>query len=166
MKIDNLSEYNRFRGQLALMTLIFMALIALGIFYDFYAKYLIPVPSWIYSIFFSACFVLYLIYRNQMQYHIIIFDDEEEANTIIIKFYPMLAFSPKYNMIKIPKNSLYKIELQKAFMNRREEVVIYQKVKQGIAKYKPISLSALDKESKKQLIEGLNKYAKVKLKLK
>ncbi len=163
MKIDNQSEYNRFRGQLAFTTLVFMTLVALGILYDFYSEYLIPVPSWIYSIFFGACFILYLIYRSQMQYYIIMFDDEEDANIINLKFYPMTALFPKYNMLKIPKNSLYKIELQKSFMNRREEIVIYQKMKEGIAKYKPISLSALNKESKKQLIEGFNKYAKVKL---
>lgn len=163
MKIDNQGDYNRFRGQLAFATLFFMTLVSLGILYDFYSEYLIHIPSWIYSVFFGVCFILYLIYRGQMQYYIIIFDDEEDINSINLKFYPMTALFPKYNMLKIPKNALYKIELQKSFMNRREEIVIYQKMKEGIAKYKPISLSALNKENKKKLIEGFNLYAKIKL---
>jgi hypothetical protein len=59
MKIDNQGDYNRLRGQLAFITMLFMLLIALGILYDFYTEYLIPIPSWIYSVF--LVFVLLVI---------------------------------------------------------------------------------------------------------
>lgn len=164
MKIDNQDDYNRLRGQLAFVTMVFMLLIALGILYDFYTTYLIPISSWIYSVFFGVCFIGYLIFRSQKQYNIIMYDDEEDGKNISIKFYAMTSLFPKYNMIKIPKDQLYKFEIQKAFVNQRDELVLYQKMKEGIAKYKPISITGLSKNHKKQIIEALNSYAKIKFK--
>ncbi|MCX7862281.1 MAG: hypothetical protein N2449_04740 [Bacteroidales bacterium] len=163
MKFDNKSDYERLRGQLAIVTIVFSTLIAAGILYDIYEKYLFPIPSWIYSVFFAFLFVLYLVYRYNKKYQIIIYDDEESPQHIVIKFYSMTSFAPKYNMVKIPKNSLVKIEIVKAFYNKREELIIYQKVKEGIAKYRPISLSGLNKQSKQLLLETLDSYAKTKI---
>lgn len=162
MKIDNHDDYNRLRGQLAFITMFFMLLIGIGILYDVYTEYLIPIPSWIYSVFFGLCFIGYLVFRSQKQYNIIMYDDEEDPKIIAIKFYAMTSLFPKYNMIKIPKDQLYKFEIKKAFANWRDELVLYQKMKQGIAKYKPISISALSKNHKKQIIDALNSYAKIK----
>ncbi|MGQ9846538.1 MAG: hypothetical protein ACUVQP_03415, partial [Bacteroidales bacterium] len=162
MKIDNLDEYNRLRGQLAFITMFFMLLIGIGILYNVYTEYLIPIPSWIYSVFFGFCFIGYLIFRNQKKYNIIMYDDEEDPKIIVIKFYAMTSLFPKYNMIKIPKNQLYKFEIKKSFANQREELILYQKIKEGLAKYKPISISALNKNHKKQIIDALNTYAKIK----
>lgn len=163
MKFDNKGDYERLRGQLAVVTIVFATLIAAGVLYDFYEQYLFPIPSWIYSLFFAVLFVLYLIYRHHKRYQIIIYDDEEAPQHIILKFYSMTSFAPKYNMVKIPKNSLVKIEIQKAFYNRRDELIIYQKVKEGIAKYKPISLTGLNKQNKQLLLETLDSFAKTKL---
>lgn len=163
MKFDNKSEYERLRGQLAIVTIIFATFIGLGVLYDIYEKYLIPFPSWVYSILFAIFFVLYLIYRSKKHYQIIIYDDEELPQHITIKYYSMTSFTPKYNMFKIPKNSLYKIEVQKSFFNKREELIIYQKIKEGIAKYRPISLTGLNKQSKTLLLQTLDKFAKHKM---
>ncbi len=163
MKFDNKSEYERIRGQLALVTIFFSTLIALGILYDIYETYLFPIPSWIYSIFFALLFALYLIYRSKKKYQIIIYDDEESPQHIIVKFYSMTSFIPKYNMIKIPKNSLYKIEVTKVFYNQREELIIYQRLKEGVAKYKPISLTGLSKQNRQLLLETLDSFAKHKM---
>lgn len=162
MKIDNLGDYNRLRGQLAFITMLFMLLIALGILYDFYTEYLIPVPSWIYSVFFGICFIGYLIFRSQKHYNIIMYDDEEDPTSIAIKFYAMTSLFPKYNMVKVPKDKLYKFEIQKTFYNQREELVLYQKMKEGIAKYKPISITGLSHDYRKQILDALNSYAKIK----
>ncbi|GAB4455603.1 MAG: hypothetical protein Fur0028_10610 [Bacteroidales bacterium] len=162
MKIDNQGDYNRLRGQLAFITMLFMLLIALGILYDFYTIYLIPVPSWIYSVFFGICFIGYLIFRSQKHYNIIMYDDEEDPNYISIKFYAMTSLFPKYNMVKIPKDQFYKFEVQKTFANQREELVLYQKMKEGIAKYKPISITGISTIYKNQIFDALNSFAKIK----
>lgn len=164
MKFDNYDEYTRLRGQLALITMFFMLLIAIGILYNVYTEYLIPIPSWIYSIFFGFCFIVYLIFRNKKKYNYIIYDDEEDPNIICIKFYAMTSVFPKYNMIKIPKDRLYKFEFKKTFVNQRNDLVLYQKTEQGIAKYKPISISALNQDNKIKLIDALNSYSQIKFK--
>ncbi|MCX7953768.1 MAG: hypothetical protein N3A01_01100 [Bacteroidales bacterium] len=163
MKIDTKEDYERARGTLALVTLILFSLITIGFMYDFYHDYLIPIPSWIYSIFFIIIFILYMFIRFKKKYHIIFFDDEEEPNFILIKYYPLTSASSEHCMIKIPKNALYKFEVVKSFYNLREELVIYQKTPKGIAKYNPIPITLFSKEKRKKIIETLNTYSQIKL---
>lgn len=162
MKLDNNDDYYRITGQLIIIAFIFFCLLSISVLYDVFHK-LIPIPSWIFPVFFGLLFLIYIFIRQNKKFNFIIYDDEEEDNFILIKYYPMLSFNPKHQMLKIPKNALYKIEIQKAFFNLREEIIIYQTIKKEVAKYKPIPITALNKNEKKILIQTLNQFAKVKM---
>jgi len=162
MKFDTKDEFEAQRAKMAFIFLFFSTIVTIGFMYDFYQKYLIPMPSWIYSIFFIIIFIIYFVLRTQKKYHIIFFDDEEEPNVITIKFSPLSSLSGKSRMIKIPKNSLYKFEIEKKFYNLRKELVLYQNTKKGIAKYPGIPINLLSNEKLNLLIETLNKYAQIK----
>jgi hypothetical protein len=58
---------------------------------------------------------------------------------------------------------LYKIEINKVFFGFREELTIYQTTKEGVAKYKPVPLTALTKKEKEQLLQSMNNHARVKM---
>jgi hypothetical protein len=161
MKIDNQDAHDRIRGILALATFFFSGLIALATLYDILPTYLFPISKLAYSLIFGGFFVIYLIYRSKLKYHYIFYDDE--SNKIILRYYPFSSFNAKHMSIEIPYDLLYKIEIQKAFLKFREELIIYQVVEKGVAKYKPIPLTALTRKEKKQLIEALNKFARVKM---
>ncbi len=161
MIIDNKDAYDRIRGKLALTTIFFSGLIALAVLYDFMPKYLIPMSQLSYALTFAGFFIVYLIFRANLRYHFIIYNDEGEK--IILRNYPLSSFKSRYISIEIPFNALYKIEIQKKFFNFREELIIYQTVKEGVAKYKPIPLTALTKKEKEQLLQSLNKFARVKM---
>lgn len=161
MIIDNKDAYDRLRGKLAVTTIFFSGLIALATLYDFMPKYLIPMSKLAYALTFAGFFLLYLIFRSNLKYHFIIYNDEEDK--IVLRYYPLSMFTSKFISIEIPFNALHKIEIQKKFFNFREELIIYQSVKEGIAKYKPIPLTALTKKEKEQIISALNKLARVKI---
>lgn len=162
MEFDNKNAYDRIRGKLAVVTIIFSGLIGLSILYDFFQMYLFNVNKWVYTSFFAFLFVLYLVYRAGLKYHFIIYNDE--GGKIILRYYPLSSFRIKFLSVEIPYNALYKIEVNKVFFGLREEMTIYQTVKGKIAKYKPIPLSALSKKEKTNLINSLNKFAQVKMK--
>ena len=160
MIIDNKDAYERLRGILAIATIIASGLIAFSVFYDFLPNYFIPMSQLAYALTFAGLFVLYLIYRINLKYHFIIYNDEEEK--IVLRYYPLSSFKTKFISIEIPYNELYKIEVQKKFFNFREELIIFQVIKEGVAKYKPIPLSALTKKEKEKLLAALNKFARIK----
>ena len=160
MIIDNKDAYDRIRGKLVIATILFSGLIALSTLYDFLPKYFIPMSKLSYAMTFIGFFILFLIYRSNLRYHFIIYNDEEDK--IVLRYYPLTTFKSKFISIEIPFNVLYKIETNKKFLNLREELTIYQKVKEGVAKYKPIPLSALTKKEREQLLQALNSHAQVK----
>ncbi len=161
MKIDNKDSYDRLRGQLVIAIFIVATLISISMFYDFFTIYFIPISGSTYAFIFGGLLLLYIIYRNGLKYHFIIYDDESDK--IILRYYPQSSFLTKYTSIEIPFNSLYKIEITRAFFNQREELTIHQTVKKGVAKYKPIPLTALSNKQKKDLLNALNSHAKVKM---
>lgn len=161
MNIDNQDAHDRIRGILVLVTIFFSTVIAISALYDFFPAYLFPISRLAYSLIFGGFFIIFLIYRTKLKYHYILFNDESDK--ITLRYYPFTSFNAKHMSIEIPFDSLYKIEINKAFFNFREELIIYQVVKKNIAKYKPIPLTALTIKEKNQLIEALNKYARVKM---
>ncbi|MBI5540345.1 MAG: hypothetical protein HY951_09830 [Bacteroidia bacterium] len=161
MKLDNKDAYDRIRGQFVLAIFIAATLISFSVFYDYLTLYFIPISNLAYAIIFSSLFIIYIIYRLQLKYHFIIYDDE--GDKIVIRYYPVTSFITKYISIEIPFDSLFKIEIKRTFFNQREELIVHQTTKKGIAKYKPIPLTALTNNQKRDLINALNSLAKVKM---
>jgi len=162
MIIDNNDSYTRIRGVLAVVTIFFATLIAISILYDIFPTYLIPMSRTAYALTFGGLFIVYLVFRAKLKYHYIIYNDEN--NKIILRYYPFTSFfNTKYVSIEMPLDALYKIEIQKVFFKMREELIVYQTLKEGVAKYRPIPLTALTKKEKKNLIDSLNQHARVKM---
>lgn len=161
MKFDNKDAYDRIRGQFVLAIFIAATLISFSVFYDYLTLYFIPISKVAYASIFGSMLIIYIIYRFQLKYHFIIYDDE--GDKIILRYYPVTSIVTKYISIEIPFDSLYKIEINRAFFNQREELIVHQETKKGIAKYKPIPLTALTKRQKRELINALNSLAKVKM---
>jgi hypothetical protein len=124
-------------------------------------KYLIPMRQLYYALIFAGIFVIYLLFRANLKYHFIIYNDE--GDKIVFRHYPLSSFQSKYVSIEIPFNALYKIEINKVFFGFREELTIYQTTKEGVAKYKPVPLTALTKKEKEQLLQSMNNHARVKM---
>jgi len=161
MKIDNKDVYYKIRGQLIVVVFITATLITLSLFYSIFTDYFIPINKVAYACIFGGLLILFIIYRTFLKYHYIIYDDESDK--IILRYYPVTSLTPKHLSIEIPYNTLYKIEIKKKFFNQRDELIIYQIVNKGVAKYKPIPLTALSKKEKKDLINALNFFAKIKM---
>jgi hypothetical protein len=157
MNFDNKDDYHRLRGQLAVMTILFSTLIAMSALYDHLSEWIYPMGRVFYTSFFGALFLAALLFRSQLKYHFVLYNDD--GPKIIIRYYPMRAFTSKYKSVEIPKNTLYKIEVTKSFFNLREELVIYQRVKEGVAKYPAIPISGLSRKHRTMLIDTLNTYA-------
>ena len=64
---------------------------------------------------------------------------------------------------EFPASEFYKFEIEKSFFKLRENIILFRKVKKGIAKYPPISLTGLKEKQRNQVITlftGLSKAHK------
>ena len=101
-------------------------------------------------------FVLIIIFNNFRDFYYIYFSDN--GNNIVFKFYSMRIFSGKKNTIEIHKKDFVKFETNSSLFKMRDYIIIYQKLKKGIAKYPPISITGLSKKDKTKLKKQLSLF--------
>lgn len=95
------------------------------------------------------------IFEYLKDYNYIYFSDEN--NKILFRYIPLRPFRNKRYSIEINKQEFhgYKIERPSIF---KQQIVLYVKTQQGVAKYPPISISALKEEEFNKLKKALNQH--------
>jgi len=85
---------------------------------------------------------------------------KETDDKIIMRYYPLHPFHDKFKSIEISKQTFSHFELEKRNLGLREDLYLFQMSAKGLAKYPGISLSALSKEQRSEVLESLSKYSK------
>ena len=67
-----------------------------------------------------------------------------ENNSITIKYYTLGYFSGTKKNIQFPIQEFHGFELKKSFLNLHENLVVFRKMKKGIANYPPVSVTGLN----------------------
>lgn len=92
-----------------------------------------------------------------LNYQYISFSDE--GSNIIIRYFPAGIMGGKKSSVEIDKKAFSGYKIEKKLFGLNQSVVLYQKLREGIAKYPPVYISVLTKEEKSKLMKTLNKYA-------
>jgi len=106
----------------------------------------------------SAVYFVVSLFNYLRNPYFIFFSDGGEM--LILRYYPLSIFNHKKNSIEIPKTQFLKFELNKFFFGMEEKLIVYQNYRNKIAKYPPISLSALSKKDRERILAALQKYMK------
>ncbi len=93
------------------------------------------------------------LYHYLRDYHFVYYSDE--GNKLILRYYSMRPLSQAKRSIEIPKGTLVKYELNKSMQGLREKIILFQKVKNGVYKYPPVSITALNKEEKEKMLQSI-----------
>jgi len=102
-------------------------------------------------------FFLLAILNFMMDYRYIFYSDE--GNKILLRYYSLRIFSKTKNSIEIPKDQFYGFELKKYCLGLKEYVVLQQNIKNKVANYPAICLSALTKKEKNKLKASLIRFS-------
>ncbi|TFG42840.1 MAG: hypothetical protein E4H43_02560 [Bacteroidia bacterium] len=111
--------------------------------------------AWI--ILFTVCFIIIMLIPIVLNYQYIFFSDE--GNTIIFRYYTTGLFAGKKNSVEIEKRTFSGFTLDKRFFGLIQSVTLYQRLKEGVAKYPPIHISVLKRQDKESILESLTSYA-------
>lgn len=85
---------------------------------------------------------------------------EDAGNNLIFRYYPLKIINRKKNAIEIPKKDFVQFKIEKFFFGKYEKLILYQRFKKGVAKYPPISLSAVNKNDIAKIKTLLSEYLK------
>ena len=106
----------------------------------------------------GAAYAFYNWYRFRQKYCFIYFTDDDKEH-LVFRFYHIKLIGKKFTTYKIPMQLYAKYEIQ--YTNKLPELVLYQKAQDGrLAKYPPISLTALSSKELTELTETLDSYSK------
>ena len=90
----------------------------------------------------TGIYILINIYRFSLNLNYVYFSDA--GGKIIIKYYSLRPFMQKRQTVEIPKGSLFRFEIKKSMFGQKKTLVLFQMIKNKIARYPEISLSALN----------------------
>jgi hypothetical protein len=106
-----------------------------------------------------ACiYLVYVIYNHLRGLNYIYYNDEKDK--LILRFYSLNPISQMKNSIEIPKQNFKKFEVETSMFGIKEKLILYQNIQKGLFKYPPVSITALKKPEKEELINSLKRYMK------
>lgn len=107
------------------------------------------------AIFIVAIFILFFLYHYLRNHNYIYYSDG--GDKFILRYFSLRPLEDKKNAIEFNKREFHKYEIKKSLLGLNENVVIYRKTPKGIAKYPPVSITALDKETRSKIFSSFNK---------
>jgi hypothetical protein len=111
----------------------------------------------VWTIIATACFLIIMLLPVLLNYQYIYFSDD--GDTIIFRYYSASLFEGKKNSVEIGKKTFSGFTLDKKLFGLVQSITLYQRLKEGIAKYPPIFISALKSQDKDSILRSLNSYA-------
>jgi hypothetical protein len=83
----------------------------------------------------------------------------DDGDNIVIKYFYAGMITGKKNSIIINKKTFAGYTIEKGFLGFLQSIVLTQRMKQGIAKYPPVSLSSLNRKEKENILNSLDSYS-------
>ncbi|HBC78060.1 MAG TPA: hypothetical protein DEO60_07370 [Bacteroidales bacterium] len=111
----------------------------------------------VWTIILSVIFLMIILLPVLFSYQYMFFSDEGEA--IIFRYYSTGLIEGKKNSVEIGKKSFSGFTFDKKFFGLVQSITLYQRMKEGIAKYPPIYISAINRQDRDSILKSLNSYA-------
>ncbi|MFP4621053.1 MAG: hypothetical protein ACLFM7_07045 [Bacteroidales bacterium] len=155
MEIENTKKTLVINQLRYIMVIAFIVIVVVLLTTDLIRNEFLGLNKYSWAIILSVIYVGINIFEYLRDYNYIYFTDE--GNKILFRYIPLRAFRSKRYSLEISKQELhgYKVERPSPF---KQELVLFVKTPQGIAKYPPISISALNEEEYNKLKKALNRY--------
>jgi hypothetical protein len=154
MEIENSAFVIKDKKRLYIFSIILAIIIPLVLFSDWFYNLGDGTPRYWITAFVVFIYILYYIYRIYLNYNYI--QATIESDKLIIRYYSLRPFTKIHRTIEIPINTFEGFKIEKKFYGRKNELILFQKIKGKIAKYPSISLSGLDKQQQEQMSALLN----------
>jgi hypothetical protein len=138
--------------------IILVLVICLFLFVPFRNDLIKGLDNSLLGIFFAGAYIVYALYESFRNYNYIYFNDESDK--IVLRYFAPNIFTAKKNSIEIPKKEFSGYSLNSFFMRYRETITLFKNSGKGIAKYPPVSITALSSEERYSLLFALNQLKK------
>jgi len=98
--------------------------------------------------------VLLLVFMRLLNYNFVRL--QLENGKLIIRYYPLYSVDRSYESVELPVVSLRYVAVKKYFLGLKWDLHLTVKLKQGLASYPPICLSAIPFPDRVKIVELMN----------
>ncbi|HQP03922.1 MAG: hypothetical protein KBB11_00135 [Bacteroidales bacterium] len=151
MVINNKELSTKIRLGIMMFALLCLALIVFSLIYAWVPNHLIEIIS-------TCVFVLFAVFILIRKYCYILFNSE--GSKIILRYSPLQPLSHGNFSIEIPKKDFKNFVITKSLFGLRRNLIMFVETPQGVAKFKPVSVTSLSKKELTDLIESLQSILK------
>jgi len=157
MKLDNSKTIISFRIKLFVVTVLFLAYIILSYSAKVFKLTLFGWSDTIWTIIFAGVWLFIAFLPMIINYHFVSYSDEDES--IVFRYFSAGIVGGRKNSVEIDKRTFAGYKTEKKLFGLIKTITLYQHFKEGVAKYPPIYISALNKEESSKVVRSLNQYA-------
>ncbi|MFO8234255.1 MAG: hypothetical protein R6U04_02450 [Bacteroidales bacterium] len=155
MIIENKTKSLRISQQRFLAAIIFFPLIVVLLATDLIEDKFLELNKYYWAIIATVIYLGQNVYEHLKDFNYIYFSDEED-NKLLLRYVSLKPFDSKKYSIEIKKEDLHSYKINRKSLNFKQELVLFVRTPQGIAKYPPISISALSEGELNQMKKVLN----------
>ncbi len=156
MIVDNQRNTYRIWLNRLVMTIVFTLVIIVFIFLPWFDNPDSRLNKYYIIILIALIYIILNINNYLKRPYFVSYSDHGEM--IVMRYYPLSLFTSRKHSIEIPKKQLVKFEVVEFLFGSQQKIILYQNFRKKVAKYPPISLSAVDKEDRERIIQSLSKY--------
>jgi hypothetical protein len=156
MTFDNSKTIISLRIKLFAATVIILAYIVLTYIAKMIKYPLFGLSDTAWTLILVGLYFVYALMPVFLNYQYIYFSDEGE--NIIIRYFTAGIIGGRKNSIEINKKWFSGYRNESRFFGVIQSITLYQKFREGIAKYPTVYISALSKEERSKIFRSLNQY--------
>ena len=156
MTFDNSRTIISIRIKLFGVTVVFLAFIVLTYIAEMIKYPLLGMGETTWTLVLSVLYLLYAFMPMYLNYQYIYFSDEGEK--IIFRYFTAGIVGGRKNSIEIDKKTFSGFRIDKKLGGLIQSITLFQKFREGVAKYPPVYISALSKEERNKIFRALNQH--------
>jgi hypothetical protein len=157
MTFDNSRTIISLRIKLFGATVIFLTYVALAYVAKIIKFPLLGISDTAWTIILVVIYFFIAFLPMFLSYQFISYSDEGES--IVFRYFTAGIVGGKKNSVEINKKSFSGYKIESSLFGLIQSIYLFQQFKEGVAKYPPIYISALNMEEKNKIIKSLNLFA-------
>jgi hypothetical protein len=156
MKLDNSKTIISFRIKLFAVTVLFLAYIVLSYVAKKFKLTLFGLSDTGWTLIFAGIWLIIALLPMILNRQYVSFSDEGE--TITFRYFTAGLVGSKKSSVEIDKRTFAGYKTESKWFGLVWSITLFQNFKEGVAKYPPIYISALNKEERSKVFRSLNSY--------
>ena len=158
MIIENQKKVIKVRLRAFIMTVICAILIGIIVTIKLFEKDFLGLDKKTWALGVLAVYIIISLYFIYLNYNYILI--KMDPSKILLRHYSLRPWDSAKKSYEIPINELSGVKIKSQLFGIKKGLIFYRKIRKGVAKYPPVSLTGLSKSQIRQINEIFKSFIK------